>query len=645
MNIHWKRITLLPLILLTVFALSVAAAAAAPTTEVTILFTHDLHSHFLPSAAEGGGEYGGYARLKTLIDEQKALHPDAVLVDGGDFSMGSLFQTAYATSALELRAMGAMGYDVATFGNHEYDYRASGFASMLNAAADSGDVLPALVEANYHPPKENEAGYDADSAAVWAAFENYGVVDYVILQRGGVYYVIFGLFGADSDVCAPNSGMLRSNPVETAQTIVNEASAYCWDTYGVQPLVICLSHSGTSSGKGEDYELAEKVDGIDLIVSGHTHTTLTDPIQVNDTYIVSAGEYGKYLGVVTFDYRPNGETELTSYQLLPINESVEENAEIAALVERYKTAVEEDYLSQYGMYFDEILTQNPYTFDTVDEVYATQHESTLCNVFSDAYKWAAEQATGETVDLALTAAGVIRESLPVGGVTVSDVFNAASLGVGTEGELVSVYLTGADLKNVLEVDASVQPLMRAAQLFCSGVEYSFNTNRMIFNKVDYAMLRRADGTLETIEDDQLYRIVTGMYCGEMLGAVESKSFGLLTVTARDASGEPIDMSRLADYVVRDASGKPVKEWFAIASYLETMGGEMDEQYAATDGRKVVYSSLNPVKLLKNANKFTYIALAVIIVLLAAVILIVRAIVRRKSSRRRGSRKGYRPYRG
>ena len=80
-----------------------------PEKEVTVLFTHDLHSHFLPQRAEDGGESGGYARLKTAIDAEKAAHPDALLVDGGDFSIGSLIQTLYTTQAAELRTMGALG--------------------------------------------------------------------------------------------------------------------------------------------------------------------------------------------------------------------------------------------------------------------------------------------------------------------------------------------------------------------------------------------------------------------------------------------------------------------------------------------------------------------------------------------------------
>lgn len=628
MNKKLVRVCALILAAVMLLSLVVTVFAEEESTPVTVLFTHDLHSHLLPANDENGQSYGGYARLMTAIKEQKAKYPNAILVDGGDFSMGSLFQTAYPTSAIELRMMGAMGYDATTFGNHEFDYLPKGLASMLHAAVNSGDPVPFIVDSNYLPPKEGEEGYTADSAMVWEALEAYGVEEYTILELGGVYYVLFGLIGLDSDACAPNSGMVLQDPAEAAQRVVDAATAECKEKYGVNPVVIALSHVGTSDGQGEDYEIAQKVKGIHVIVSGHTHTTLAEPIQVGDTYIVSAAEYGKNLGVVQLDYKTDGTVSLTDYQLIPINDTIEEDAEIAAKVEAFKTEVETGYLADYGMTFDQILTNNSYTFDTVKDVYAYAHESTLGNVFSDAYQWAAEKVLGIDIALALTASGVIRESIPVGDVTVSDIFNAASLGVGTEGELVLVYLTGDDLKTALEVDASVYPLMNSAQLFMSGVEYSFNTNRMLFNKVDYAMLRNNDGTLSPIEKDKLYPVVCGMYMGQMLGSVEATSFGLVSITPRDRHGEPIAVSDLAEHVVRDDAGVPLKEWYAIASYLDTMGEEMDPQYAETDGRKVVYSSWNPVKLLRNANKFTLIVLAVILLLVAAVTLITRAIVRR-----------------
>ena len=622
---------LLALIMLfSTLCIMTSAEKSSDADEITILFTHDLHSHLLPSANENGvGEYGGYARLMTLIKQQKAIDPDAILVDGGDFSMGSLFQTAYATSAIELRMMGAMGYDATTFGNHEYDYLQDGLKSMLNVAADSGDPIPPIVCANYWPPEKGQDGYDAQ---MWDSLNNYGVKDYMILERGGVHYVLFGIFGIDSDDCAPNSGMILEDPIDVARETVAAAVKDCKDNYGADPIVICLSHSGTEDGKGEDYDLAKKVDGIDVIISGHTHTTLREPIKVNGTIIASAGEYGRYLGVIKLT--KGG--DLKSYELIPVDENVAEDPEIAGMVEGYKTAVEEDYLSRYGYTFDQVLVNNKYKFDTVDEVYDTQHESTLGNLFSDAYKAAVEKATGKRVDVALTASGVIRASMPIGNVTVSDVFNAASLGVGTEGELVAIYITGKDLKSAIELDASVQPLMTSAQLFMSGVEYSFNRYRMIFNKVDYAMLQNADGTLSEIEDDKLYYIVAGMYMGQMLGSVEETSMGILKITPRDADGNPIATEDLVNYVVKDENGNPLKEWDAIADYLDAMGGEMDEKYAAPDGRKVVYASLNPIKLLRNANIFTFIAIALILILIAVIVLVV-ILVRRRIKRKKQAR--------
>ena len=614
-------------------SLSVSQVWAAEGTaegtaeEITILYTHDMHSSFLPKQGENGHSRGGYARLKTLIDGQRQEHPNALVLDGGDFSMGSLFQTAYSTSALELRAMGQMGYDATTFGNHEFDYRASGLAEMLYAAVDSGDPLPALLDANYLPPQGDDK--------TWDALYTYGVQDYMLLERGGVHYVIFGLTGFDSDECAPMSGMVLADPAETAQRVVNEATQKCRDAYGEEPVVICLSHSGTENGKGEDYELAKKVDGIDVIISGHSHTTLEQPIEVNGTYIVSAGENGENLGVLTLEKTTDG-VALVDDRLLAVDESVPEDPEMAAWIQQAKGQVEQDYLAKFGMEFDQVLVNNPYAFDTVDQVYATQHESTLGNLLSDAYYWAGNQASQDPVDVALTASGVIRDTFPKGQITVSQVFNAASLGIGADGvpgyPLISVYLTGKDLKNALEVDASVPPLMSAAQLFYSGVSYSFNTNRMIFDKVDNAQLVREGGAAEPIVDDQLYHVVTGLYIGQMLGAVEDTSFGILTVTPRDAQGNPIDMSRLEDYILHDDQGNEVKEWYAIATYLQSMGGEMDPRYGQTDGRKYVYASWNPVSLLKNAGLPTLVAilaLMIVVVLLVAVVLLVRKLILRR----------------
>ena len=120
---------------------------AAGTKKVDVLFTHDIHSHLDSFSTIVDGqqkEVGGFAKIKTLMDEKKKDNPDTLVLDGGDFSMGTLIQTVYDTEAAELRMLGYLGYDVTTFGNHEYDYRSKGLANMLKAAINSGETVPAL---------------------------------------------------------------------------------------------------------------------------------------------------------------------------------------------------------------------------------------------------------------------------------------------------------------------------------------------------------------------------------------------------------------------------------------------------------------------------------------------------------------------
>lgn len=627
-----KRIGIMCLIGLVLWSLMVPARAASTKTEasITILFTHDMHSHLLPAKDESGQAYGGYARLKTAIDTQKALHPNALLVDGGDFSMGSLFQTVYATDAAELRIMGALGYDAATFGNHEYDYRAAGLANMLNAAVDSGEPLPSILEGNYKPPLKGDPAYDEDSAAVWAAFERYGVQDYTVIQRGGINFAVFGIMGEDSDACAPMSGMILEDPISTARKIVSQIEAEVPEPR----VVVCLSHSGTNENpdRSKDEQLAAAVDGIDVIVSGHTHTTLTEPIQVNDTYIVSAGEYCKNLGVLTLN--PAGDAfTLADHELIPIDESLPEDEAIAAQIEEYKKLVEDGYLTKFGnLTFDQVLAVNPYEFDSLNHL-ETHQESTLGNLIADSYVWAVKEAEGEDyvpVDFALTANGVIRESLPIGEVTVSNVFNISSLGIGADQipgyPLVSVWITGKDLKNAFEVDASVTPLMHAAQLYFSGMTFTFNPHRMIFNRVTDCAQVLEDGTTLPIEDEKLYRVVTGLYCGQMLGTVNDKSFGILNITPRDAQGN--EVTNLEDFILHDKNGNELKEWYALASYLGDMG-TFSEEYGSPEGRKSVDNSWSPTHLLTNLNGISIAVLAAALVLILIVVALVRRIIHRR----------------
>ena len=652
----------LALLLAVLCVLPVGAVAEGCTQETnvtTILFTHDLHSHFLPQSTAEGGESGGYARLKTVIDGERAMNPDALLVDGGDFSIGSLIQTLYTTQAAELRTMGAMGYDAVTIGNHEFDHKGVGFAEMLNSAkaaqtaamglltdsqypprnleayqAQYGPLtlaLPALLEANYAPADDNP-----DRAFIRSAMENYGVTDCVTLERGGVTYGLFGLMGVDSDECAPTSGFTRTDAAKAAKRCVETLKGE-----GAE-IIVCLSHSGTgdSLASSEDEELAKAVDGIDVIVSGHTHSTLAEPLVVNDTYIVSSGPYCQNLGSLTFSWDDGGEKRLLDYRLIPIDETVAENPEIAGLVEQWKDMVGETYLARYGLTYDEVLTHTDYELTTPAS--AVQENNGLGTLVSDAFLWADRTLNAAYADsphtVSVTADGVLRANLPAGDLTVAMAFDVLSMGVGEDGTsgfpLVAVYLTGKELKAAMEVDASVTPIMPAAQLYMSGAKYAFNTKRMFFNRVYDAALtdvtfdESGTGNAYEIDDNALYRVVTGMYSAQMLGTVKSKSMGLLSLEPKQANGTPV--TDFADCILYDANGNELKEWYALAAYLEQFGEDgLPDRYAdPANGCKQVSDSFAPGQLLAGWNGITWVVLGIVLLILALILLLIRSLRRR-----------------
>ena len=658
----------LALLLAVLCVLPVGAVAEGCTQETnvtTILFTHDLHSHFLPQSTAEGGESGGYARLKTVIDGERAMNPDALLVDGGDFSIGSLIQTLYTTQAAELRTMGAMGYDAVTIGNHEFDHKGTGFAEMLNSAKAAQQaavelllvdarpledmdaykerfgpvtpVLPTLLEANYAPADDNP-----DRAFIRSAMENYGVTDCMTLERGGVTYGLFGLMGVDSDECAPTSGFTRTDAAKAAKRCVETLKGE-----GAE-IIVCLSHSGTgdSLASSEDEELAKAVDGIDVIVSGHTHSTLAEPLVVNDTYIVSSGPYCQNLGSLTFSWDDGGEKRLLDYRLIPIDETVAENPEIAGLVEQWKDMVGETYLARYGLTYDEVLTHTDYDLTTPASV--VQKNNGLGTLVSDAFLWADRTLNAAYADsphtVSVTADGVLRANLPAGDLTVAMAFDVLSMGVGEDGTsgfpLVAVYLTGKELKAAMEVDASVTPIMPAAQLYMSGAKYAFNTKRMFFNRVYDAALtdvtfdESGTGNAYEIDDNALYRVVTGMYSAQMLGTVKSKSMGLLSLEPKQANGTPV--TDFADCILYDANGNELKEWYALAAYLEQFGEDgLPDRYAdPANGCKQVSDSFALGQLLAGWNGITWVVLGIVLLILALILLLIRSLRRRSGGKSR-----------
>ena len=139
-------ITCVTTILLSAFSMPTPVLADdTAVKKVDMIFTHDIHS-FLDSYQDYIGsdrsktvQRGGFARLKTILDEKREKNPDTLVVDAGDFAMGTLYQTLYASDAVELRMLGRLGFDATTFGNHDFDYGSQAEADMFYAAANSSD--------------------------------------------------------------------------------------------------------------------------------------------------------------------------------------------------------------------------------------------------------------------------------------------------------------------------------------------------------------------------------------------------------------------------------------------------------------------------------------------------------------------------
>ncbi|MFR6662815.1 MAG: bifunctional metallophosphatase/5'-nucleotidase [Gemmiger sp.] len=625
----------------------VCAQDAAPGTTVDIVFTHDTHSHLNTFTTMVDGletELGGFARMNTLIEAQRAQNPDTLVIDGGDFSMGTLIQTVFETQAAELRMLGYLGCDVTTLGNHEFDYRSKGLANMLTSAQASGDAVPAMVVCNVDWDTMEAEGLTEGQQRLKDAFTAYGVSDYTVLEKGDVDIAVVGVFGKDALACAPTCELKFEDPIEAVKQTVADIKA----NEDVD-MIVCVSHSGTweDESKSEDELLAKAVPDLDLILSGHTHTEIEKPIQHGSTYVVSCGEYGKNLGELTLTQQADGRWAMSAYELIPITSDIAVHAATQQTIDSFMDTVDTDYLARFGYTKDQVLAENDIVFSTQKDLENIHEEHNLGDIIADAYVYAVENAAdydGVPVDLAVVPSGTVRDTYARGDITVEQVFNSFSLGIGADGvpgyPLISVYLTGREIRTAAEIDASVSDFMTTARLYCSGLNFTYNPHRLLLNRVTDVCLED-DGQRVALEDDKLYRIVADLYSGQMLSAVTDMSYGILAIVPKYADGTPI--TDFEDVIITE-NGRELKAWDSIARYMASFAdtdgdgiANVPAYYSTTHGRKLVDTSRSPLALLKNPNKFTAVyagLLAVAVLLIVLVVLLIRKLV--KKARRRAA---------
>jgi 5'-nucleotidase len=528
------------------------AAAVGGAKTFTILHTNDTHSAFIgmgpaadytPFTLNDDTTRGGYARLAALIAKRKAARKGqgpVLVLDAGDFSMGTPFGAASREIGGELQLMSRMGYDATTFGNHEFDLGPDGLGKAIGAAVKAGRV-PAVLASNSNIGATDGTLTDLQRLAKAGILRRH-----LVIERGGIRFGIFGVLGKEAQFYTGGAGAVTFvDAIETAKEMVKVLR----ETEKVD-VVIALSHGGVVKDKdgryteGDDVRLAQDVPGIDVVIGGHSHTALQEPIIVNGrTPVVQTGKEGQNLGelVVTVD----GDTlKVDSYRLYAIDDSIAGDRTTAAEIDKLKKGVTAAVFASRGYRIDQPLAVVPRDLpNTFADIAAS---TLLANLVTDAFRSATK------ADIGFTANGLMRAGLTRGksGVqTVYDVFAVAPLGAGvvdpTAGSaLVTAYFTVPELKNLLEfllVDNPAHP----GEYFprASGMRFRYDQSRPKFDVVTAIEVGDLDRGYRAIDisgkDDRLYSLTCPLYLGLIIVAIPKYTKGKLALVPKNRAGQPL----------------------------------------------------------------------------------------------------------
>jgi 5'-nucleotidase len=590
----------------TTMVLSEFSMAADGQKSFTILHTNDMHSAFIgmgpasdysPFTLNDDATRGGYARLAGLIAKRKEARKDqgpVLVLDAGDFSMGTAFAAASREIGGELQLMARMGYDATTFGNHDFDLGPDGLGKAIGVAVKAGRV-PTVVASN-----TNYAGSDATLADLQRLAKDGVIRRHLVIERGGIRFGIFGLLGKEAQFYTTGAGAVSfSDAVETAE----EMAKVLRETEKAD-VIICLSHGGVEKGAdgrytdGDDVRLPRAVPGIDVVIGGHSHTELKEPIIVNDrTPVVQTGLEGRNLGELVITL--GGDLlKVESYRLYPIDDSIAGDRGISDEIENLKKPVTAAVFASRGYGIDQPLAMTlrdlPNTFTDIAA------GTPLANLVTDALRVATN------ADIGFTANGMIRASLKrgkTGVLTVYDVFSVAPLGAGvvdpTAGSaLVTGYFTGQELKHLLEfflVDNPAHP----GEYFprASGMRFYFDKSRLMFDVVTAIELGDLDHGYHAIDisgkDERLYSLTCPLMLGLILVSIPKYTKDKLPLVAKNKAGQPLTSRVEALDAPHENSGyllappgavdknsvvtsagnsalREIKEWQAIMDHLRSL---------------------------------------------------------------------------
>ncbi len=466
-------------------ALLVGCAGAPASTDqpitdkvykLTILHTNDHHGRFWQNR---DGEYGMPAR-KTLIDAIRKEVADAggnvLLLDAGDINTG-IPESDLLDAEPDIRAMNLMKYDAMAAGNHEFDNSPEVLAkqiSWMEFPLVSANVYNRQTGKNMFPPS---IAFTFDGLRVAVL----GLTTDDTYKQGNPDYVNYYIF---------------KSPIETAEALIPELRRKA-------DIIIALAHlgyyaDGAHGGNAPgSVSLARTVKGIDVIVDGHTHEKLEAPVQVGNTMIIQAEEYGKYLGRMDLEYL-NGNLTVVSYRLIPVNlkKKIEENGET-------KRVLIEDEIIQDPATAEALSTYLDSGKDLLGKVIGSSdgefvgERKTVRNNETNLGNLACRANMAKTgADFAVMNSGGIRDSLPAGDITYKDVLKIKPF----QNNICTIDITGREARKYLEVAVNMEK--------DTGAFAQFEGTRITLEAGGIKTLEIGGAP---VEDDKTYRLVLESY--------------------------------------------------------------------------------------------------------------------------------------
>jgi 5'-nucleotidase/UDP-sugar diphosphatase len=564
--------------------------------KITILHTNDLHSRlmgFSPESAYSSTSVnddktvGGFARIASIIESEKnASEGITLVVDAGDFMMGTLFPCLEKKSGFQLRLMKEMGYDVLGLGNHEYEFGPEWLASVIDISAKNGKI-PSLLTGNARFDK-NDKRDDALEKEVSDSL----LRRKVIITKDGIKIGFFSILGKNAVSVAPNAEPVAfEKQISFAKKMVKELKSEKCN------IVICISHSGVAKDKngewgGADVELAKSVKGIDIIIGGHSHTKLDQPIIIKGIPIVQTGEFGKYVGALSLSYSSK-KLKIEGYRLIPVDDRVMGDEKINRLIEDQKEKINLEILKPLGLNYNRPVAETVFKIESNET--GDYFNSNLGPFIADAIHYYVNKHNSKGTDLSMVAEGMIFDKIVPGILTVPDIFRVMPLGSGNDEipgyALSRLYITGRELKSVLEILQIAGKSDAENYCYYSGIRVGFNPGRGLFKKIRKIEIVHPDGSISNVDfskrNKTLYSITADSYMLKFIGIIKKMSFGLINVVPKDEEGNKIkDMKT----IVIDMDGKRSgvqegKEWLALIEYLNSMNDtngsgvpDIDEKY-------------------------------------------------------------------